>query len=407
MGWTKSPVTPLGAALAIWLCVGSWRGAGLLASALTWYAAFLLWTWWSQLVVSVDGVPYKESFTRAHPRAPAFTSRASGIAARNRELAIGAKDGFHSPRERWQCAEVEGSSASESPPSLPFAAEFAPWAPSMPHGKPAAVPSASAAPKPYWLECDASVFDVRNIRYKQTKEKVPSEFALYDCVGMDMIRDRRRIDRVAERFPSGASCGALPRSPAGAVEWSPSWGVPRVLIASCQLPYKAGWLMGAHPEDDGGLSVCNYFVLSERASEMLAKDQATPALRLWKRFVEDGASTKEGISFKVVGRVEDLDKYEVPESFHRFNNKPVLLTKSCRMVTSRLPEVIEIDYDIRSWVYPARTALANYHHRAAEAELEIGYLVEGKADDELPEQILGCFKMYDMDITQAQWVSIM
>ena len=61
----------------------------------------------------------------------------------------------------------------------------------------------------------------------------------------------------------------------------------------------------------------------------------TPALQLWKRFVEEGVSTKEGTSLKawcrhcdsarplfvgscqVVGRVEDLDKHEVPESFKR------------------------------------------------------------------------------------------
>lgn len=128
-------------------------------------------------------------------------------------------------------------------------------------------------------------------------------------------------------------------------------------------------------------------------------------MRLWRRFVEEGVSTKDGISFKAVGRVEDLDRYEVPESFHRFNNKPVLLTKSATVLKTLHPEVIEIDYDVRSWVYPARSALANYHLRAREAELEIAYLVEGKADEELPEQILGCFTLNNMDITAARWVS--
>eukprot|EP00413_Alexandrium_margalefii_P046532 CAMPEP_0204596446 /NCGR_PEP_ID=MMETSP0661-20131031/53244_1 /ASSEMBLY_ACC=CAM_ASM_000606 /TAXON_ID=109239 /ORGANISM="Alexandrium margalefi, Strain AMGDE01CS-322" /LENGTH=219 /DNA_ID=CAMNT_0051607055 /DNA_START=18 /DNA_END=677 /DNA_ORIENTATION=+ len=218
-----------------------------------------------------------------------------------------------------------------------------------------------------------------------------------------MIRDRRRIDSLVERFPTSAG---LPPSPAGAAEWTVAWGVPRVLVVNCQLPYKAGRLVGAHPEDDGGLSIASYFVLSRQSSELLSRGVATPALRLWKRFVEEGVSTKEGISLKVAGRVEDLEKYEVPESFHRFNNKPVLLTKSATVLTHRLPEVLEIDYDVRSWVFIARSTLANYHHRAREAELEIGYLVEGKADDELPEQILGCFKLNNMDITAAQWVPV-
>jgi hypothetical protein len=242
------------------------------------------------------------------------------------------------------------------------------------------------------------VFDVRNIRYKQTKEKVPSDQALYDCVGMDLIRDKRRIEALIDRIPGQ---GELPAGPAETL-WDASWGIPRVFIVNCQLPYKAGNVVfGAHPEDDGGLSVFSYFVLSRTSCERLAAGEWTPSLGLLRRFVEEGVSTKTGISFKVVGRVEDLEKYEVPQSFTKFNNKPVLLTGSAKLLTHRLPEVLEIDYDVRSWVYPARQALVNYHHLAREAELEIAYLVEAKNDDELPEQVLGCFKINDMDIMAA------
>eukprot|EP00405_Crypthecodinium_cohnii_P017165 CAMPEP_0206458276 /NCGR_PEP_ID=MMETSP0324_2-20121206/23469_1 /ASSEMBLY_ACC=CAM_ASM_000836 /TAXON_ID=2866 /ORGANISM="Crypthecodinium cohnii, Strain Seligo" /LENGTH=335 /DNA_ID=CAMNT_0053929575 /DNA_START=534 /DNA_END=1542 /DNA_ORIENTATION=- len=308
-------------------------------------------------------------------------------------------DDFATPRETLgKEGDVPDRAESGNPP---FTAEFSPWQ-SLPYGKPAVQTTPS---KPYWTECDATVFDVRNICYKQTKEKVPSEVALYDCVGMDMIRDHQPIVDVMSKLPTDAEGRRkLPASPAGAPTWDPSWGVPRVVIINCLLPYKAGYLMAAHPEDDGGLSVCNYFVLSKRESEILANNQASPALSLWKRFVANGQSSKDGTPLKVLGRIEDLARYEVPESFHRFNNKPVLLTKSSRVITTHLPEVLEIDYDVRSWVYPARSALASYHHRAAEAELEVGYLIEGKSDDELPEQILGCCTLYDMDILQAKWL---
>ena len=80
----------------------------------------------------------------------------------------------------------------------------------------------------------------------------------------------------------------------------------------------------------------------------------------------------------------------------------MLLTRSATVLQHKLPEILEIGYDVRGWVYPARSALVNYHHRAKEAEIEIAYVVEGKTDDELPEQILGCFKMVNMDITIIQ-----
>jgi len=293
----------------------------------------------------------------------------------------------------------EALDSSAGPVGIP---EWAPFSPSLPYGG----SFASTVETPYWLSCDGSVFDIRNIRYNKTREKIPSERAIYDCVGMDMVRDKRRIDGCIDRLPGGPT--NLPESPANCPTWDAAWGVPRVLVVNCQLPLKSGSIMGGrHPEEDGGLSVLNYFVLSREACETLAQGIVTPALRLWKRFVEEGVSTKEGNPLKVVGRVENLEKYEVPESFHRFNNKPVLLTKSSRTYLARLPEVIEVDYDVRSWVYPARTTLCNYHHRAREAEIEIGYLVEGKIDDELPEQILGSFKFVNMDIMAARWVSVM
>merc|ERR1719253_2578126 len=115
-----------------------------------------------------------------------------------------------------------------------------------------------------------------------------------------MIRDRRRIEALMERLPGTSSSTALPPSPPDAPEWRSSWGVPRVLTVMCQLPYKAGHVLGAHPEDDAGLSIPAYFVLSRRSCELLEKGTLTPSLRLWRRFVEAGESTKDGAALKVV-----------------------------------------------------------------------------------------------------------
>lgn len=40
---------------------------------------------------------------------------------------------------------------------------------------------------------------------------------------------------------------------------------------------------------------------------------------------------------------------------------------------------LDQDFDVRHWNYPTRAAMVAYHHRAREAEVEIGYLLEGKA----------------------------
>ncbi|CAK0906544.1 unnamed protein product, partial [Prorocentrum cordatum] len=84
-------------------------------------------------------------------------------------------------------------------------------------------PAAPGTPAPCWRECDAGVFVVRNIRYKLTQEKVPSGFALYDCVGMDLICDSRRestaswtgLVQACRRAPAGPPSGRRPGASRG------------------------------------------------------------------------------------------------------------------------------------------------------------------------------------------------
>lgn len=369
--------------LAALFASAGWK---IVATVLAIWGIHRLFTWWRGISISIDGIQVHGG--------PRQKSRKDSL-------------GHPSPRRKGRQERApEGFMTPKSEVSEDFV-EWAPFWPSLPCGEsaegstsPFAELPSEAEVQPYWLQCDAAVFDVRNVGYKQTREKIPSQFALYECVGMDIVRDNRRIDCILDRLREAD----LPSNWPGA-RWEEPWKVPRVLIFNCQVPYTAGKIFGSYPEEDGGFSILNYFVLSREASELLAWNSPTPALQLWKRFVEEGVSTKEGISLKVVGRVEDLDKHEVPESFKRFNNKPVLLTRSATIYKKRLPEVLEIDFDVRNWNYPTRAAMVSYHHRAREAEVEIGYLLEGKADDELPEQILGCFTVSNMDIMAARWLS--
>jgi hypothetical protein len=251
-----------------------------------------------------------------------------------------------------------------------------------------------------WFPCQASSFNVRNVGYSETREKIPSDFALYETVGVDLIRDKQRIDSLMDLLPQG-----LPESLPGTPEWDPTWGIPRVVITNCQLPYKSGSLFSKHPEDDAGFSLVIYSVLSPAASVLLTEGQWTPGLALWRRFVDRGVSTISGTSLKALGRVNDIERHRLSEDAKFYINKPVLVTESSKILKSRLPELLEIDFDVRMWSFAARSALVNYHPRAKDAELDIGLLIEGKTDEELPEQILGCVRIKNIDILAAKFIS--
>ncbi|CAK0854715.1 unnamed protein product [Prorocentrum cordatum] len=136
-------------------------------------------------------------------------------------------------------------------------------------------------------------------------------------------------------------------------------------------------------------------------SHLLAVGRETPALRLWRRFVEAGESTRD-LTFKAVGIVENLDTMRVPGIVEKFNAKPVAITKSARVLAQSLPEVLEIEFDVRQWAFLARHSFVSLRSLATKAVIQVGYLVEGKSDAELPEQILAHIRLHHADFTQAK-----
>jgi len=94
----------------------------------------------------------------------------------------------------------------------------------------------------------------------------------------------------------------------------------------------------------------------------------------------------------------------LPSVVTQFNAKPVLVTKSCTMQKRGMPEVLELSFDVRQWAYVARQSLVGYRGLLKQAVVHIGYLVEGKAEDELPEQILAHFRIHFADVEQTRWI---
>lgn len=88
-----------------------------------------------------------------------------------------------------------------------------------------------------------------------------------------------------------------------------------------------------------------------------------------------------------------------------FNGKPALVTASANITVRE--NLCIIDYDVRQWSHITRVSLHQVMSeptRTAGAIGSIAYLVEGKADAELPEQILGCFTIQNVNREDFPWV---
>ena len=62
---------------------------------------------------------------------------------------------------------------------------------------------------------------------------------------------------------------------------------------------------------------------------------------------------------------------------------------------------MEMSVDVRVWRYLAKKGLNILKDRFSELELDVGFVIEGRADSELPEQLLGCAHLIRLDLEKA------
>lgn len=245
-------------------------------------------------------------------------------------------------------------------------------------------------------------FHVRNSGYKKTKEKVPSGESLYTFFGCDFVKaDHTRIENMVDnwghefvgRISNHISArDSVPR-------WSENCGLPEILVINCMCPYETGGMWGSHPVDDLGFNVLTYHYISPDTLKAAKSGKLTRSMELFRRFIESGKSDRNGISLKKIGQAANVEDLGLPGFIKGYNGKPVLVTASCNVIKSQCPRILELDYDIRQWSYAMRSALpGTVFPRFKIAEILLGWLIEGKTEDELPEQMLACCSASCFDV---------
>ncbi len=77
----------------------------------------------------------------------------------------------------------------------------------------------------------------------------------------------------------------------------------------------------------------------------------------------------------------------------------MLITKSGTLWHG--PQYAEMDINVRMFSFLARKGLAALKPRFAQMVLDVAFLVEGRGDEELPEQLLGCARLHRLGYEEA------
>ncbi|CAE8675364.1 unnamed protein product [Polarella glacialis] len=300
---------------------------------------------------------------------------------------------------------IAGVQVSSNGHSVPPAATRSPPAP-------LAVPRASPG-LGVWAEGDAQSFRLRcGPDYRQKRLKETPGPPLYRCVSAEVVEAQAQIRSCTASFssqPTGLNPESEARSGSSQTHDLASIGLPNVIVVNFQLPFCAGpWLKGQHPKEDHGCSVLLFFQL-----QAMPDMEIPAAARLLARYLhEEGHPKKEGqmVSgcFKAIGVLEDLDQLNITAAarpiMRQFNGKPVLVERETRRYAFGT-ELVELAIDVRGFNPVARSLLQRLRGQLPVTSVQLGLLVQGCSDAELPEGFLGSVQLRGLDLLGGRRVT--
>ena len=244
----------------------------------------------------------------------------------------------------------------------------------------------------YW-NVDPSLISLRaGPNYRKTGRKAPSGPALYDLHSMDVIEDDCCLRSIEQGFVLPDAAHLDTGHP----------DVPPMFVITVNIPTNEPAMFG---DPDDGPSCVVIFVLTiaeGTLKELRGGDPRaySPALRLFVEYCR-GAGTDEALRsrLKAMAYVEDLEKLGLPSFIAGYNGKPALITKSGHF--QRHPTYIEMTVNVHRWGYLARKGLHLLRPDFPRMVMNIGFTIEGRSDEELPEVLLGGCRMIRFDLERV------
>jgi hypothetical protein len=281
----------------------------------------------------------------------------------------------------------EGSAASTVGTPDPEAEEAART------GKPRAGFTTAPFPSLEIANGDGTEFDLRMLGYMSHKKKEQSAFHIWEPLRIDVIKRRAALFHVASKL-------TLPPPPDGASTPNAS-GLPRRLIINTIIPAEAPSLLGGY---DG---LCYQIVIVFGASaERLQRwvDEGSGAAKLFQRFFADapeGVLPSSGDT-DIKERLKLLPKVDNMKSLglsvvEKYNGKPALLTKSGSI--HRGDDYIELGMNTFRFGYITKKGVSTIFHKIKDMDFHAAITLEGRKDEELPEQVLCAVRIKNMDLT--------
>lgn len=260
----------------------------------------------------------------------------------------------------------------------------------------AAAPTESIQVQPHsYAQTDSTLFNLRvGPNYKRNKQKAPSAPALYDLYSMDFLYDSTALENVTDKFkiPSIPGVTDVPTGHAH---------IPPLLVINTWLPGDEPSMFAKSTDGGDTYSIPMVFVLSKDTLEQLKDiDTASPGVKLLSEWCRRAETEPEFRGrFKCIGQIEDIESTSIPKFIHGYNGKPALVTKSGTF--TRHENYIEFTINVNYWAFLARKGLHSLMPYFQDFIFNIGFTIEARHDEEMPEVLLGGCRIMNLDPEKA------
>ena len=266
----------------------------------------------------------------------------------------------------------------------------------------------TGATVPSWLGINSLGIDVRSHGYLKTRKKVSSPGELYECVAVDCFMSNSRISQVATQVQ-------LPEANFDDEGVTKTWKSPDLFVVTISIPMEAPRL-GSSSEDGYGMTFVGYFRMKKETRDILRRitahgyNRATDiseddvdvqkrivnGVRLFEQYCNE-APTDPAFQarFKLIP-LANLEEFGCPSYIAKYNGKPVLIKRN--QTTGFLYDyptlnTMEFDISLHPFPYLFKQAM-NYIKGYTEKSIwTLGFVIEGRNDEELPEVAIGVMKI--------------
>mmetsp|Transcript_33797 Transcript_33797/g.40846 ORF Transcript_33797/g.40846 Transcript_33797/m.40846 type:complete len:556 (-) Transcript_33797:334-2001(-) len=218
----------------------------------------------------------------------------------------------------------------------------------------------------YWGTPDVSGIKVRGKSYPVDKKKVAAELPAFRLVGVDFFEVKEHQEHIALR----------PETLVNRIEEQAAF----MFIIQLMIPGSTQY------------SVCIYFTPDDNSP---TRGDGSPFSKVLAEFL-DGTDEERTDRFKLIPRVVE-GSWIVRQTV---GNTPTILGRKVRQPYHIGSNYIEVDVDIASSSVAA-AVLGVCGPVAKSLVVDVIFLLEGKAEDELPEKILGAVRLNHLDMKKA------